>query len=148
MKKSIIISLFLIAKGDCPHKRIPPLITDIHYTHSANLPEPLLKKSPGLYIYTFSPSVRLPQMSNRWHREKIFHVGNFYCGAALHCSIVTPTKFLEATTASSHNAIIIYFGLIEDDGILSWQFFIVSTTLMLLCCSRGGGHSDTPTSEH
>ena len=138
----------MIAKGDCPHKRIP-LITDT-YTHSANLPEPLLKKSLGLhtYIYTFSPSVRLPQMSNRWHREKIFHVGNFYCGAALHCSIVTPTKFLEANNASSHTTIIIYFGLIEDDGILSWQFFIVSTTLMLLCCSRGGGHSDTPTSEH
>ena len=44
----------------------------------------------------FSPSVS--GMSNRWHREKIFHVGNFYYTtttlAALHCD----PKFLEATT--------------------------------------------------
>ena len=173
-------------------------------------------------------------MSNRWHREKIFHVGNFYC--ALHCD----PKFLEATTVtrkiclqfichvcifwwkfqssifkskfrnigalwisefgwfqgslwsqpyqtihflnitdlSKNNqmlatvilwmfflhlqlcndlvtlcpkfleattTIIIYFGLIEDDGILSWQFFIVSTTFELLSrVLRGRRVQNTP----
>ena len=133
----------MIAKGDCPHKRIPPY-NRYTYTHSANLPEPLLKKKPRTtYIYTFSPSVRLPQMSNRWHREKIFHVGNFYCGAALHCSIVTPTKFLEATTASSHNAPSSF--ILASSRMMAFYHDNFSSCLQLWCCYVVQGAGAIPT---
>ena len=133
----------MIAKGDCPHKRIP-LITDT-YTHSANLPEPLWKKSPGLhtYKYTFSPSVRLPQMSNRWHREKIFHVGNFYCGAALHCSIVTPTKFLEASTPQAATPPSSF--ILASSRMMAFYHDNFSSCLQLWCCYVVQGAGAIPT---
>ena len=121
-----------------------PLITDIH-THTQPICQSHFekKKPRTTYIYTFSPSVRLPQMSNRWHHEKIFHVGNFYCGAALHCSIVTPTKFLEATTASSHNAPSSF--ILASSRMMAFYHDNFSSCLQLWCCYVVQGAGAIPT---